>query len=170
MFFLGNNSIPVPQMKATKTMEEETQHALRPRPLRRAKKGQIVQSSPGTREQVVDIIRVATPGVRKPTKQTKPPEPAPSKTQLQPPFLSEKESFDFSLPARDKPSPFTIFPRYQKIMAPELSVELGPQANSRYQIMYDACALLGDKIKKIDEDPESPMGDREKHLLVKAVG
>jgi len=150
-------------------MEEETQHALRPRPVRRAKKQQIVQSSPETGEQVADVIHVATPAVRKPTKPTKPLEPDPSQTQLQPPFLPGKESFICSPPAKDKPSPFTILPGYQKIIAPGPPVELDTQANPHYQIIYHACALLGHTIKEIDEGPESPMGEREKHQLVKAI-
>ena len=97
--------------------EEETQRRLRPRPLRRAKKRQIVQSSPETREQVADIIRVAAPAVRKPAKPTKTPERDSSQTPLQPPFLPAKESFDFSLLAKDKPSSFTVLPGYGHITA-----------------------------------------------------
>ena len=153
-------------------MEEERQHALRPRPPRRAKKRQIVQSSPETGEEAADIIRVAAPAVRKPTKPTKPtkpPERDSSKTKLQPPFLPAKESFDFSPPAKDQPSPFTILPGYQKFIAPEPTDELDTQGNPHHKIIHHACALLGHTIKEIDEGHESPEGEREKQELVKAI-
>ena len=150
-------------------MEEETQHALRSRPPRRAKKQQIVQSSPETGEQLADIIRVAAPAVRNPTKPTEPLEHDFSQTQLQPPFLPAKESFDFSPPAKAKPSPFTILPGYQKIIAPEPPAELDTQANPHYKIIHHACALLGHTIKEIDEGPECHEGKREKPELVKAI-
>ena len=150
-------------------MERETQHTLRPRPPRRAKKRQIVQSSPETGEQVADIIRVAAPAVRKPTKPTKPPERNSLQTQLQPLFLSAKERFDFSPPARGEPLPFTFLPWYPKIIAPEPLAELDTQASLHYKIIHHECALLGHTIKEIDEGPESPEGEREKHELVKAI-
>ena len=153
-------------------MEEETQHALWPRPLRRAKKRQIVQRSPETGEQVADIIRVAPPAVRKPTKPTKPTKPLErdsSQPQLQSPFLPAKESFNFSPPAKDKPSPFTILPGYQRIIAPEPPADLDTQANPHYMIIHHPCALLVHTIKKIDEGPKSLEGEREKHELVRAI-
>lgn len=101
-------------------MEEETQRTLLPRPPKRGKKRQIIQSSPESNEQTAEVIRIRTPDLAKSAKPVNQPEH--HQTPLQPPFVPATPRFTFSPPelptqpqGSDKQYPYVFVPGYGEI-------------------------------------------------------
>ena len=129
-------------------MEDDTQRVPRPRPPKRGRKRQIIQSIPEAGEQVAEVVSIPKPKV------LKKPEPNKTITPLQPAFQPPTDAFNFSLPVHTTSESSSILPGYAKIIVDE-PPEIRQHANPNYSVIFHAAALVEEALKAIPEGTDA---------------